>query len=276
VHENQNLESAACARPAPGAAVAVALLAMSNAGPYVSVALAAQPEGQILDVTVSSSRVSLVAREVPLADVLAAIGRKAGVKVVLRDALATSVTATLVNIPLEEAIQRLGRWHSLVLIYDRSSDSEDGAALTEVWVRSPYPEELAARARQARSATRRAAREKRPGQTRPLTGPERWAQTLLTSKDVSPEMQRRQLEALVLAHGEYPVVAALRDVATRAPVPRARRAAIQVLGSIGSPDAIEAIRATLADSHPGVRSEAQTALRRQRRARASEGASDQA
>jgi HEAT repeats len=258
--------------PTTGTAVAVALLSMSSgAGPFASVTLAAQPKGQILDVTVSESRVSLVARQAPLADVLGAIGRQAGVKVVLRDALGTSVTATLVNIPLEEAIQRLGRWHSIVLIYDRSTEKEDGSVLTEVWVRNPYPDEPAARARQAEPGAAGVVRDDRQREARPLTEPQRWAQTLLVSKEAGPETQRRQLEALVRAHGEYPVIVALREVATRAPSPRARRAAIQALGLIGSPDAIEAIRATLADSHPGVRSDAQAALRRHRRAHTSEG-----
>jgi hypothetical protein len=270
---SENGGNAMLLRPATGTAVALALLAMSStAGPYASVVFAAQPRGQVLDVTVDASRVSLVAREAPLGDVLAAIGRQAGVKVVLRDALSTSVTATLVNVPLEEAIQRLTRWHSIVMIYDRSTRAE-GSALSEVWVKSPYPAAPGLSAVPAGPVAAAPAREE-PTKTGPQTEPERWAQALLASKDTGPEIQRQQLEALVLAHGEPAIVAALRQVATRDPAPRARRAAIQVLGSMGSLDAIEAIRATLADAHPGVRSEAQTALRRQRRARAGDSASD--
>jgi hypothetical protein len=47
-------------------------------------------------------------------------------------------------------------------------------------------------------------------------------ETLLALNEASPETQRRQLEALVLAHGKYPVVAAFREVATQAPAPRTR------------------------------------------------------
>jgi hypothetical protein len=131
----QNDDTATCATPADVTTFAVALLGMSSAeGTFVSVAFAAQPRGEILDVTVKSGRVSLDARGAALADVLAAMGRQAGVKVVLRDALTTLVTARLVNVPLEEAFSRLGRWHSIAFIYDRSTESADRPALSELWV----------------------------------------------------------------------------------------------------------------------------------------------
>jgi hypothetical protein len=57
-------------------------------------ALAAQPKGPVLNLTVTSSRISLTARETPLADVLAAIGRQAGVKMVLRGDLNTFTNGT--------------------------------------------------------------------------------------------------------------------------------------------------------------------------------------
>jgi hypothetical protein len=129
--------STSCARPTNGAVFATSP-AMSDAGKtFASVAFAAQPRREILDVTVKSTRVTLNARSAALADVLAAIGRQAGVKVVLRDALTTLVTATLVNVPLEEAFRRLGRWHSVVFIYARSTDSGNRPALSELWVSSP-------------------------------------------------------------------------------------------------------------------------------------------
>src|SRR5262249_14807000 len=96
----------------------------------------ASPPGQVLEVTATPSHVSLTARETPLADVLKAIGQQAGVKIVLRSELNTPVTATLDNVPLDEAIRRLSRWHSVVLIYDPSARGADDAALKEVWVMS--------------------------------------------------------------------------------------------------------------------------------------------
>ena len=269
-HDGRSLD----AHPDAGAAVAVALLAMSStAGPYASVAFSTPPKSQVLDVTVESARVSLIAREAPLADVLAAIGRQASVKVVLRDALRTTVTATFVNIPLEEAVRRLGRRHSIALIYDRSAGAADGSVLSEVWVRSAYPEMTGAYRRQAQETAEGAGGHRHPAD-RPPTELDRWARNLMTLKEASPENRTRQLQALVLAHGSAAVVAALRGLATIASAAEVRRAAIQVLSSMGGPDAIDAIRATLPDTDPGVRDEAQTALRRLRRAPANDGSSD--
>src|SRR5262247_2377838 len=93
------------------AVIAVAALAMgtSDAGAAGATAF---PPGQVLEVTATTSHVSLTARETPLADVRKAIGQQAGVKIVLRSELNTPVTATLDNVPLDEAIRRLSRWHS--------------------------------------------------------------------------------------------------------------------------------------------------------------------
>jgi len=70
----------------------------------------------------------------------------------------------------------------------------------------------------------------------------------------------------VQERGDYAVVQILRQAATRDPNPLLRRGAIQALMSLKSPDAIEAIQASVQDEHPGVRGEAETALRRLRRA----------
>jgi hypothetical protein len=149
----RNDELSSYGNPPNGAVLAVAARAMSSAGEtFASVAFAAQPRREILDVTVKSSRVTLNARGAALADVLAAIGRQAGVKVVLRDALTTLVTATLVNVPLEEAFRRLGRWHSIVFIYARSTGGRDRPALSELWVSSPDPHAPGARTQRAESA----------------------------------------------------------------------------------------------------------------------------
>jgi HEAT repeats len=271
----QNDESAMCARPTTGSTVAAALLPMSSAGDsFVSVAFAAQPRDAIVDVTVKSSRVSLSARGAPLADVLGAIGRQAGVKVVLRDALSTSVTATLINVPIEEAIRRLGRWHSIVLIYDQPTDRAGRSALSEVWVTCRDADAKSGAARGPVSAAAGTSRDDARSKGRPVSEPERWARALIAVKDASSEIRSQQIGALVSAHGEPAIVAALREIATRDPAPRARRAAIQVLASMGTRAAVEAVRATLADTNPGVRSEANTALGRRSRPRSGEGSMD--
>jgi HEAT repeats len=266
--------SAMSTRRAARAVFVVVLLVIGSAvGTAASVAFAAQPKGPVLDVTVTSSRISLTARETPLADVLAAIGRQAGVKMVLRGDLNTSVTETLVNLPVGDAIQRLSRWHSVVLIYDRSIDSVDGPVLTEVWVTSsssrPWstnpdstkPEARGIQSNQATDGRQQASQARNPELT-------------IALKHGASESRKQIIEALVRERGGYAVVEILREAATRDPDPRVRRGAIQVLASLDSPDAVDAVRATLRDAHPGVRYEADMALRRQRRARSSDGSVD--
>lgn len=149
----KNDVSTSRARPTNGAVFVAASPAMSDAEKtFASVAFAAQPRRDMLEVTVKSTRVTLNTRGAALADVLAAIGRQAGVKVVLRDALTTLVTATLVNVPLEEAFRRLGRWHSIVFIYARSTDSGNRPALSELWVSSPDRDVAGADPRRAEPA----------------------------------------------------------------------------------------------------------------------------
>ncbi len=85
------------------AVFAVGLVVIGGAaGASPSVVFAAQPNGQVLNVTVTSSRVSLTVREAPLAEVLAAVARQAGVKTVLSGNFDTSVTETLVKVIDEE------------------------------------------------------------------------------------------------------------------------------------------------------------------------------
>jgi len=254
--------------------VVVLLVIGSAVGTAASVAFAAQSKVPVLSLTVTSSRISLSARETPLADVLAAIGRQAGVKMVLGGDLNTPVTETLVNVPLDEAIQRLSRWHSIVLIYEGSTDGVGGPVLTEAWVARPFSDVAGASPGSAEpKAQDKSGNNALAGARLPAEW-ERWARTLIAFKDANPETRSQQIEALVRAQGEHAIIAALGAVATRDAAPRVRRAAIQVLAAMGSPDALAAVQATLGDAHPGVRSEARTALRRQSRARSSEGSVD--
>lgn len=262
-------------RRAARAVCVVVLLVIAGAGATaIPGALAAQPNGPVLNLTVTSSRISLTAREMPLSDVLAAISRQAGVRMVLRGDLNASVTETLVNVPLDDAIQRLSRWHSVVLIYDPSTESVEGSALTEAWVTSSYPGRAGANPGRAQPAAPGVSPNDARTEAHQPTEPERWARTLIAFKDADPATRSEQIEALVGAQGEHAIVAALREMATRDPAPRTRRAAIQVLASMGSPDALAAVQAGLADAHRIVRSEARTVLRQQSGARPSNGSVD--
>ena len=237
----------------------------------------APPSGPTLSVTVTSSRLNLTARDARLGDVLLAIGQQSGVKLVLGGSLDTPITETLVNVPLDVAIQRLSRWHAVVLIYEGPDRSVGAPALIEAWVTGPHPSistpmpAAAGPAHRDPTPNTRAATAAAP---RLSEESERWTRTLIAFKDANAETRTQQIDDLVKAHGEQAIVAALREVATRDPAPRARRSAVRVLASIEGPGARAALEATLNDSNPGVRSEARAALRRQGRAHASDAAVD--
>jgi hypothetical protein len=268
------------------ATFAAVSLVMADGGAVVAGPIA-PGQGQVLEVSVTSSRVSVAVRETPLADVLTAIGQKAGVKVVLHGDFTTSVTQTLVNVPLDAAIQRLSRWHSVVLIYEPSARSSDEAVLREVWVTSapaerrgssPVANPGAAQpqvgaphrgdlpATHGRQQVSPVSTPQHPTTFKPSPGSDLPSlvidpQFAMALKRGGSESGTQVIAALVRERGMAGAVNILREVATRDPDQGVRRGAIKALASLGGADAIEAVRATLLDAHPGVRSEAQTALR---------------
>jgi hypothetical protein len=169
----------------------------------------------------------------------------------------TSVTATFASVPLDDAIQRLSRWHSVVLIYKGSTEGVGAPVLTEAWVTRSSPDLAKANPRGLEPPARDTSRDARADARLPAEW-EQAAKALIAFKDANPETRSQQIEALVRAQGEDAIVAALREVATRNPDPRVRRSAIQVLGSMGSPQALAAVQATLSDANASVRSEALT------------------
>jgi HEAT repeats len=248
----------------------------------------ASPPGQVLEVTATTSHVSLTARETPLADVLKAIGQQAGVKIVLRSELNTPVTATLDNVPLDEAIRRLSRWHSVVLIYDPSARGADDAALKEVWVMSAPADSRSISPgtnRRASLDTVQSDDARRQGRALPVAdGREQASPVVQLATPLEPPHAsnppsqandtplaaalRRELtdsgtaiDTLVRKWGADGAVKILREAATRDPDDEIRRGAIKALASLGSRDAVEAIRGTLRDPHAGVRRDAIMALR---------------
>lgn len=233
------------------------------------------PPDQVLEVTATPSHVSLTARETPLADVLKAIGQQAGVKIVLRSELNTPVTATLDNMPLDEAIRRLSRWHSVVLIYDPSAGGADDAALKEVWVMSApadprgrggnpgaVPSEDARR--QGNVQAPPVARLATPPEPPPANNPpSQGSDTPLAAalRRGLTDSGTQAIDTLVRKWGADGAVKILGEAATRDPDDEIRRGAIKALVSLGSRDAVEAIRGTLRDPHAGVRRDAIMALR---------------
>jgi HEAT repeats len=236
--------------------------------------------GQVLEVTATSSHVTLTARERTLADVLNAISQQAGVKIVLRSDFNTPITATFDNVPLDEAIRRLSRWHSVVLIYDSSDRGPDDAVLKEAWItsapadaRSTSPgvaqSEVGRRqqvspVRNPRFATTpRPPTASNPGSQANDSGSQASDSKLaMALKRVAADSGKQDIEMLVRVKGADGAVNILREAATRDPDEEVRRGAIKALASLGSPDAVAAIRGTLTDSLADVRKEARLALRR--------------
>jgi HEAT repeats len=248
----------------------VVLLAVTGTvGVGAALALAAKPQGQVLEVAVKSGRLSVRAHEAPLAGVLEAISRKAGVKILLHGDLDAPITDTFADLPLDEGLRRLSRWHSVVLIYGPLPGGSTGPVLTEMWVMgSPQAQGPAEKA--ARDTPRIDAR----ADARPPEDQRGWTSDLATALKYGKSTNLGQtVETLVREQGAYAIVAALREKATRDPAPATRRAAIKLLASMTSLDAADAVQTALGDPNPGVRFEAQKALAQQRRARAREDSS---
>jgi HEAT repeats len=259
------------------AVFAIVSLLMDGGGAAAAGPTASAPS-QVLEVTATPSHVNLIARETPLADVLKAIGQQAGVKIVLRSEFNTPVTATLANVPLDEAIRRLSRWHSVVLIYDPSARGPEDAALKEVWVMSAPADSRSSANRggspgavQSEDA-RRQAREQAPPVARLATPPEPPPASNPPSQasdtPLAAELRRgltdsgtQAVDTLVRKWGADGAVKILGEAATRDPDDEIRRGAIKALASLGSRNAVEAIRGTLRDPHAGVRRDAIMALR---------------
>jgi hypothetical protein len=68
-----------------------------------------------------SGRLSVRTEQARLSEVLEAVGRHAGFKVVLTGDLDTRVTETLIDVPVEEGLWPLTRWDPVVLIYGEAA-----------------------------------------------------------------------------------------------------------------------------------------------------------
>jgi hypothetical protein len=221
-----------------------------------------------LDVRVTSGRLSVRASAAPLADVLQAVGRAAHLNIVVHGGIDNVVNDEFFSLPLDDAVRRLTRWYSVVLIYRGQHDDPTNATLAEVWVTGARSNRAAEHGGMgAEGMVRSTELATRPASSPREHEPDLRPPGLTMALRSGPSDSRTQIiNALVQERGEYAVIQILRQAATRDANPRIRRGAIQVLMSLKSPDAIEAIQASVHDEHPGVRGEAETALRRLRRA----------
>ncbi|MGH7268206.1 MAG: hypothetical protein ACREMB_25590, partial [Candidatus Rokuibacteriota bacterium] len=95
---------------------------------------AQQVPSPAVEVTVRDGRVSLDVRATPLGDVLRLIGERAGVRMNVDGNFATPVTRAFADVPLESAIRRLARGHSLSFAYAAPAEHGARPRLAEVWV----------------------------------------------------------------------------------------------------------------------------------------------
>jgi hypothetical protein len=212
------------------------------------------------EVTVQSGRLSVRVDQTRLEEVLQAVAREARLEIVLNGAFGTPVTATFTDLPLDEGIRRLCRGHSIVMIYDGPPGTEPGSELTKVSVTSSFSD-----SRVANPTNHNAGAEIRAdARSALLPRPE----NLTAALRLGPADSRTKIiDALVDERGLDAVVQILGDAATRDPDLRIRQSAIQALGSMASPGALEAIRAVLNDSSASVRSAANLALKQHQRRR---------
>jgi hypothetical protein len=246
----------------------VILLATSTVtGHEVVFAGAASSQGRVLEVSVDSGRLTVRVREAPLAEVLEAVGRQAGVTIALRGNLDALVTETLVDVPVDEGIRRLTRWQSVVLVYAEPADGREYVELTEVWVAAAAsgPRENGVRAPGVRSDDLRG--DTPPSVDRSRLGAREQGSNAVSDRrqlattDPSPTVRQRVLQNLARQPG-VDAVKELREAAIRDPEPLVRQAAIRALARIKSAEAGDALRLMLSDSDPNIRELASHVLAR--------------
>jgi hypothetical protein len=278
----------------PGAVATLALALLAGLAVGAPRAGAQAPAAPTADVTVRDGRVSLDVRDVPLGELLRLIGERAGVRMNVDGRFATPVTRAFTEVPLESAIRRLARGHSLSFAYAAPADRGGRPRLAEVWVIEGTPAAPraapAVRAERARrlQVVSALGRRRDPAAVAELGG--------ILARDGDPLVRARAASALGAtrdARAAAALTAALGDpeatvrlaavsalrrsvgeesadglarVLAGDPDPRVRRLAATLLGSLRSPIAESALRAGAGDADASVRASAAAALARWSRA----------
>ena len=241
------------------AVIALALASLHGVGraePARAESASAEPA---MDISHRDGLVTLSINDVPLSDVLQAIGREMGVKVDLRGNLTSLIDAELADVPLDEAIKRLARGHSVCLLYG-APRRDGGAGLMEAWVIESRPGTTVARRPEAagRSAVAldgRASRAPRPAVA---------TLTRMLLDDPSPAV-RAQAATELLRLRDASATSALVTASRRDASTNVRRLAIRGLAALRTNDAWRAVEMAFDDHDPNVRAEAERALRRRER-----------
>ena len=185
-------------------------------------------------------------RDAPLAEVLRAIGERAGLKVAIDGEASSLVTESFAGVPLEEGIKRLVGDASLVFKYAASPGDASAVALSEVWiyVRSPGDQEVTG-----------ADVNEQPD----VATSENWVnQALLRPEPVARLDAVRELAR----QPEEATVGVLGQILSGDEDPIVRREAAAALGRVGGAEAAAALTPALSDKEPAVRMQAVRAIGR--------------
>lgn len=106
--------------------------------PLAAAAAEKRPDGTqtVIEVSYRAGALTLDARGAPLADVLRAIGEKAGFRTHLTGDLSKPVDLSLENAPLVPTVLRLVGRHSMVMIMHPNADKRRAGAISEINVRA--------------------------------------------------------------------------------------------------------------------------------------------
>lgn len=172
-------------------------------------------------------------RDVPLVDLLRAIGERSDLRVSLHGPLTNLITRSFAGVALDEAIRRLVGGHGLVLLYAPARGGMGLSVLTEVRV---YDSPLAATMSQGTDPTKLVA-----GPTRPL--------------DSDRDTRLKAVQALARRR-DGAALAALAQTLALDEDPTVRAQAAAALGSIRGSEATAALSDALGDQDPAVRIQA--------------------
>lgn len=277
----------------PGTCAGRRLLVGLVAGSLLVVFAAASSAAAAV-VELTGGRLTVDARDVPLPDLLGLVARRASFRLTFARAPIETVTAAFSDVPLDEAVRRLLRGHSFVLVYEadqRLSEvrlvGPDGAATLSVADRRHAgPGESAERAAEIAAPTPVPA----AAPVHPTPTVRELARTVAEDEDAAV---RARATAALAALGGADAISALRTAledaaaivrvhavhalsraerAAAIPVlsavlagdrdPQVRLAAARALGSVPTADARLALEGATRDANPAVRDEARRALAR--------------
>lgn len=128
--------------PCRGRVLSAVLAALLAGVAATVVASAPAGDGEIAGIEVARHRVSLDAREVPLARLLAELGEVAGFETILVGGFdaGRSVSAQFDNVPLERALRSLLKGTNHILFYESAGASGGRGDLAQIWLLGPGSE----------------------------------------------------------------------------------------------------------------------------------------